>query len=249
VAAGGGGAAEGAGGAAGSDGADGNAPNEGGGAGTPTDGGVHGDASCGAGTDGSLGLGGAGGASTVQQQNGAGGGGAGLYGGGGGGAGCMSGGGGGGGGSSRVPSGGTQTLVSAGAAPQVQFVYSPVPSGPPQPTSNPPAASITVSSKHARMSRAGAISFVIQSNEDANGSATGIVSVSRAAKVLRFRDHKLSLKAGVTTKVTLKLSRRNAKRARAALKHRRHLRATITVRLTNAAGLASTKRFSLRLTA
>jgi hypothetical protein len=127
VAAGGGGAAEGAGGDAGSDGAIGNAPGEGGGAGTATGGGPHGTSTCSAGAgdgeDGQLGLGGKGGTSNTKPNSGAGGGGGGYYGGGGGGAGCMSGGGGGGGGSSLVSSSASNASVSIdpAAAPVIEI--------------------------------------------------------------------------------------------------------------------------------
>ena len=240
VAAAGGGAAEGAGGAAGSNGGEGNAAGEGGGAGTSSIGGTHGTGGCGDGIDGQLGLGGNGGVSSVQAKNGAGGGGGGYYGGGGGGAGCMSGGGGGGGGSSLVPAGGSLIVVAAGTPPQVQLIYTPAP----QPDKTPPT--ITASSKSSRLSRSGAISFFVQSSENATGSAGATLNVPANARVLRFRSRTLKLAAGVKTKVTLRLSKKNAGKARRALKRKR-LKAKINLALKDAAGNASTMKSSLRL--
>ena len=126
VAGGGGGAGQtgtmgaGTGGAAGE--AGGNIPlNEGGGAGTAGSGGSGGIGKCVSGIAGALGLGGAGG--DCENFDGGGGGGGGYYGGGGGGAGSFFGGGGGGGGSSLIPAGGTGTLASSTAQPEIQISY------------------------------------------------------------------------------------------------------------------------------
>ncbi|MGO9488109.1 MAG: IPT/TIG domain-containing protein [Solirubrobacteraceae bacterium] len=88
----------------------------GGGAGTQSSGGTAGGGGCSSGEPGALGSGGAGGTCDFR----GGGGGGGYYGGGGGGGGSANGGGGGGGGSSLVPAGGTVSLASPSAEPQVQ---------------------------------------------------------------------------------------------------------------------------------
>jgi hypothetical protein len=95
--------------------------NQGGGAGTASGGGLGGTGGCTPGFVGTLGLGGAGG--NCENLMGGGGAGGGYYGGGGGGSGSSFGGGGGGGGSSLIPAGGTGTLASGTAQPEVQITY------------------------------------------------------------------------------------------------------------------------------
>ncbi len=105
----------------------------GGEAGTQSGGGAGAVGGCETGGTGTLGAGGNGGSRVYP----GGGGGGGYYGGGGGGGGCYSGGGGGGGGSSLTPAGGSLTLASPSAEPQVQITYA----KPPNPTVATAAAS------------------------------------------------------------------------------------------------------------
>jgi hypothetical protein len=102
----------------------------GGGAGTASMGGAGGSpGSCGVGTTGQRGLGGAGGGGPLPTtESGAGGGGGGYYGGGGGATGCSYGGAGGGGGSFLVPAGGSK-FVALGQSPQIQISYTPASGG------------------------------------------------------------------------------------------------------------------------
>ena len=102
----------------------------GGGAGTASMGGAGGSpGSCGVGTTGQRGLGGAGGGGPLPTtESGGGGGGGGYYGGGGGATGCSGGGAGGGGGSFLVPAGGSK-FVALGQSPQIQISYTPASGG------------------------------------------------------------------------------------------------------------------------
>lgn len=176
-----------------------------------------------------------------------GGGGGGTFGGGAGGSSNGCGAGGGGGGSSLAPVGGSIAVAAATDPPRVVISYV---SG--APGTNPPATDTTAptlnsSTKSAKLSRTGAISFSITSNENATGTAGGTVSVPTPARILRFHTQKLRLTAGVRKKVTLKLSKANARRVRNALKHKRKLTARITLALHDASGNKRTRKLSLKL--
>jgi hypothetical protein len=98
----------------------------------------------------------------------------------------------------------------------------------------------------AHLSRSGRVSFFLRSNEQASGSVTATLGLPKAAKVVRFMRHALHLKAGAKTKVTLRLSKRNAALVRHALTKHGHVTAKITILLKDSAGNKTTK--TLRLT-
>src|SRR4051812_42090824 len=98
----------------------------------------------------------------------------------------------------------------------------------------------------AHLSRSGRVSFFLSSSEQASGSVTATLGLPKAAKVVRFMRHALHLNAGARTKVTLRLSKRNAALVRRALTKRGHVTAKITILLKDSAGNKTTK--TLRLT-
>jgi hypothetical protein len=99
----------------------------------------------------------------------------------------------------------------------------------------------------AHLSHAGRVSFFIRSNEQASGTASATLGLPKTSKVVRFRRRTLHLKAGAKTKVTLRLSRKNAAAVRKALRKHRHVTAKITVRLKDSTGNLTTKRLRLRI--
>jgi hypothetical protein len=97
-----------------------------------------------------------------------------------------------------------------------------------------------------KLSKAGRISFLATASETATGTATGTMSVPKASKVVRFKTATLALSAGKLTKVTLKLSSKDAAAVRKALR-RKSLRAKITLTMKDASGNSGTKKFTLKL--
>jgi hypothetical protein len=116
---------------------------------------------------------------------------------------------------------------------------------PPPPDINAP---VLASSAHsAVVSRTGAISFFVKSDENSTGTATGTISVPKLAKTVRFAKRTVTLTAGKRTKVTLKLSKKNAALVLKALKRHKKLKAKVTLSAKDAAGNPSTKKLSLKL--
>jgi hypothetical protein len=109
------------------------------------------------------------------------------------------------------------------------------------------APKIKSGTKSAKLSRTGAISFSVTSDEDAIGTVSGTVSVPAHARVLRFHTKKLRLTAGARKKITLKLSKANARRVRSALRHKRKLTARITLALRDGAGNKRSRKLPLKL--
>jgi hypothetical protein len=116
----------------------------------------------------------------------------------------------------------------------------------PPPSPDKTAPVLSSSSKSAKLSRKGAISFTLTTGENATGSATGTISLPKAGKVVRFKTTKLQLTAGKPTKVTLKLSTHNAKAVRKALKHHK-LKARVTVTVKDPVGNETVKRLGIKL--
>jgi hypothetical protein len=130
-------------------------------------------------------------------------------------------------------------------APRVVISYtSGAPSGP---GTDKTAPKIKSRAKRAKLSRTGAISFSVTSDEDATGTVTGTVSVPAHSRVLRFHTKKLRLNGGASKKITLKLSKGNARRVRGALRHKRKLTARITLALRDGAGNKRSRKLSLKL--
>jgi hypothetical protein len=121
----------------------------------------------------------------------------------------------------------------------------PQPSAPPPPRdTTPPTVSATT--RGTKLSKAGALSFFMTASEAATGTASGTINLTGAAKVVRFKRTKVRFAAGKLTRVRLKLSKKNAKAARKAL--RRHpLRAKVRVTVTDAAGNRRVKKLTLGL--
>jgi hypothetical protein len=84
-------------------------------------------------------------------------------------------------------------------------------------------------------------------NEAVDGTATGTISVPTSAKLVRFKTTKVKLAAGKLTKVTLKLSKRNLKPIRRALRHHK-LKTLITINVSDAAGSQTITTRTVELT-
>jgi hypothetical protein len=104
--------------------------------------------------------------------------------------------------------------------------------------------SLRSTSRSAKLSKTGAVSFALTASTGATATASGTIAV-RKGKTVRFAKRKVTLVAGRRAKVTLKLSKRNASVVRRALKGHK-LTARVTVVATTASGSA-TKHLSLRL--
>ena len=115
----------------------------------------------------------------------------------------------------------------------------------PAPDTTPPA--LSASGRRAKLSKRGSVSFFVMSNERATGQATLSLRVPKAAGAVRFGKRNITLEAGKRTKVSLKLSKRNATRVRNALTTKKRLTAKITLTFEDAAGNATTETLNLRL--
>jgi hypothetical protein len=137
--------------------------------------------------------------------------------------------------------------TSGGSGPQTQPVIQPQPQGPPQKLFDRSAPRLTAAgSSTAKLTSSGALSFLVRSDENATGSATGTISVPKGAKAYRFKKHSVKLRAGKRNKVTLKLAKKDAQRVRKALAHHK-LKAKITLVVHDASANRSTKRITLKL--
>jgi lysophospholipase L1-like esterase len=106
---------------------------------------------------------------------------------------------------------------------------------------------ITAFGRSARLSRHGTVSFFAASSENAAGSVRATIRVPNTPRVLRFTNRDVTLAANVHEKITLKLARTSAAKARAFLKKGRRLTVKVSLALTDAAGNAATKRLALKL--
>ena len=121
-------------------------------------------------------------------------------------------------------------------------------STPPPPPPPPPPHTIVLrpAAKSARLSSSGVLGFLLSSSEAGSATASGTVSLPKGANVVRFASRKFKLSAGSKTKITLKLSKKNARRVRNALRHRR-LSAKIVVVARGNSGTTATAKMSLAL--
>jgi phage baseplate assembly protein gpV len=117
---------------------------------------------------------------------------------------------------------------------------------PPPPAPDTRRPSVSSSGTNAKLSSGGSISFSMTADEAATGNATGTISVPTTAKTVRFKSTKVTLAAGKLTRIALKLSKRNAKAVRKALRHH-NLKAKITVRVKDAAGNQTIKKLAVTL--
>jgi hypothetical protein len=109
------------------------------------------------------------------------------------------------------------------------------------------APAITVSAATTRLSSLGSISFFVTSNEAATGTAGASVKLPTKPRVVPFASRKLTLGAGVRTKVSLKLSKAAAGRVRSLLKRGKRPVVTATVSLQDAAGNATIGKLGIKL--
>jgi hypothetical protein len=113
----------------------------------------------------------------------------------------------------------------------------------------PPPAHFKLSSstKRAKLSSRGRLTFAVNTSQSATVTASGTIAVSKASKAVRFTSRKVKLRRGKRTKVTLALSRRNARVVRAAMRHHR-LAARITLSGRTASGATARRSLVIKLT-
>jgi hypothetical protein len=121
----------------------------------------------------------------------------------------------------------------------------PLAAPPPAPDTTPPV--LSASGRRAKLSKRGSVSFFVMSTESATGHAALSLRVPKAARTVRFTKRNITLVAGKRTKVSLKLSKRNATRVRNALTTKKRLTAKLTLTFEDAAGNATTEKLNLRL--
>jgi hypothetical protein len=102
------------------------------------------------------------------------------------------------------------------------------------------------STKKAKLSSGGALSFMVTAAESGTGNVTGTISVPKGAKTIRFTRKNVKLVAGKAVKVTLKLSKKNAKLVRRALRHKK-LTAKITLTAKAPSGDSATQKLAIKL--
>jgi hypothetical protein len=102
------------------------------------------------------------------------------------------------------------------------------------------------STKKAKLSSGGALSFMVTAAESGTGTVTGTISVPKGAKTIRFARKSVKLVAGKPVKVTLKLSKKNAKLVRKALRHKK-LTAKITLTATAPSGDSASQKLAIKL--
>lgn len=115
----------------------------------------------------------------------------------------------------------------------------------PPPDTTPPA--LSASGRRAKLSKRGSISLFVMSNESATGRAVLSLRVPKAARTVRVTKRNITLAAGKRTKVSLKLSKRNATGVRKALTKKKRLTAKITLTFEDGAGNAATEKLNPRL--
>jgi hypothetical protein len=140
-------------------------------------------------------------------------------------------------------------LVAPATAPVAETPSSPAPSSGEQPRRDITAPLLKIRhSGRQRILRQHGIFVTLSGNEDSTARLTGTVSVpGGAAKVLRFKSAKRSLKAGKSAKVKLALGKGALKKVAKALKRGKKLKAKVTVVVTDAAGNRSVKKLTVAL--
>lgn len=123
-------------------------------------------------------------------------------------------------------------------------IQGPCPQPPPPRDTTAPTVSANVAG--AKFSKAGALSFFMTASEASNGIASGTISLPKAAKVVRFKTAKVKFAAGKLTKVTLRLSKKNAAVVRRVLRRHR-LKAKVSVAVTDTAGNKRVKKLAIKL--
>jgi hypothetical protein len=87
----------------------------------------------------------------------------------------------------------------------------------------------------------------VRTSENATIKATGTVSVRTASRVYRFKPKRIILSGNSSMKVPLRLTKKNLAAVKRALRHKRRLKAKITVTATDAAGNRRTKKATLKV--
>lgn len=92
------------------------------------------------------------------------------------------------------------------------------------------------------------LAIVVRSSENATATLRASVAVpAGAARTLRFKTVKTSLRAGARKKVRLRLKRSSKRAVKRALAHGRRLRATVKITVADRAGNTTVKRLKIRL--
>jgi hypothetical protein len=107
----------------------------------------------------------------------------------------------------------------------------------------PRSFSLASSTTTAKLGSRGAVSFMVTAAESDTATVSGSVKVR---KTIRFTARHMSLAAGKPTKVTLKLSKKNAKLVRNALRHKK-LTAKITLKAKAPSGDTATQKLAIKL--
>jgi len=103
---------------------------------------------------------------------------------------------------------------------------------------------VSAGGRSARLSKGGSIAFFVASSENATGVATASV---RVPKLVRFVARTITLPAGARTRITLRLSKKDAALVRRALAKRPKLTAIVALSVKDAAGNPSARKLSLKL--
>lgn len=140
-------------------------------------------------------------------------------------------------------------IIPDGAQPAFGQADEQIAPPPPPPPPPPPHRKITLrfGARTAKLSSKGVVSFSIKASESSSASVTGTVSLPKGAKVVRFAKRSVRLKARKSTKVTLKLSKKNAAVVRRVLKRKKKLTAHITVSAKAASGDKGSGKLAIRL--
>jgi hypothetical protein len=93
----------------------------------------------------------------------------------------------------------------------------------------------------------GGVIVVVECDEACSASATGSLSVPGASKVLRLRKVARTLRAGVKTKLKLKLSSKARRAIKRALKKRKRLSAGVVVQVKDVAGNSRSAKRKVKL--
>ena len=143
----------------------------------------------------------------------------------------------------------TVTLSGLGTLPPATTCHS-SPAPPPAPVSprvDKSGAKLSIRGNTTqRIARQRAVFVRVTSDEGARLSATGTLSVPGASKVFRLRRARATVLAGQTRKLRLGISKTAARAVRRALRHKRKVRARVTVSARDAAGNRSSARRTIR---
>ncbi len=114
---------------------------------------------------------------------------------------------------------------------------------PPPPPDNPPVSSLVSSSKQ----DVDKLFVRASMNEPGTLAAGATVSVPGAAKVYRFKRATKTVSANQSVKLRLKLSKKALKKVKRALRHKRKLRANVTLTATDMTGKQTIRKSKVRL--